>query len=67
MRVFLVEATAGDHVDVQGLHITGPMPHWMWLSGELAPSLIMASLGRAGPVPHPDITVELVPAAVGLG
>lgn len=64
--MFLVEATAGDHVDVQGLCITGPIPHWMWLSGELAPSLIMASLGRAGAMPHPGSAVELVLAAVGL-
>lgn len=38
-RDSLVLATACVHVDVQGLCTTGPVPYWLWRSGELAPPL----------------------------
>lgn len=30
MGMFLVGATAGNHMVIQGLCITSPAPHWMW-------------------------------------
>lgn len=44
-----------DHVDIQGLCITGFAIHWMHHSGELAPSLSLV-----GSVPLPGSIVELV-------
>lgn len=33
----------GDHMYVQELCRTAPAPHWLWPSGELAPSLTTSS------------------------
>lgn len=54
MGMSLVQA--GDPVGVQGLGITGPASHWKQYSDELAPSLMLAALGRAACL---SSTVEL--------
>ena len=48
METSLVWAAIGNHVDVQGLRRTGPAPHWLQCSGELAPSLTVELLLVAG-------------------
>lgn len=45
----LVLATAGDHVDAQGLRRTGPVPYWLWQSGEVAPPLTSESSAESRP------------------
>lgn len=42
------QAAVGDHMDILGLCITALAPHWMWGSGELAPSLICGSTWMRG-------------------
>lgn len=39
MGMSLVGAASWDHMDVQGLCVTGPTTHWMWHFVELAPFL----------------------------
>jgi hypothetical protein len=39
----LIGAAYWHHENVQGLYIAGPVPYWMWCSGELAPSLASGS------------------------
>lgn len=43
MEKSLTETAIGDHMDVQGLCITSPIPHWIRHSGELATSLTSSS------------------------
>lgn len=45
MVVFLIKTVTMDHKNVQDLSITGSDPHWMWYSGELAPSFNKSSTG----------------------
>lgn len=45
----MVRAAARDHVEVQGLCITGPAPHWLRASGELVPSLTQQHSGEWDP------------------
>lgn len=62
MGTFLVLKAAEDNLDAQQLCRTGPMPHWLKGSGELAPSLTCTERERwraAGPMPVQGNTVEL--------
>ena len=61
----LVRAAPGDYLDIQGLCITGPTPHWMLCSGSWLHLSPAAALGKMGLEPHPGITVELI-LVVGL-
>lgn len=65
MGLSLLREVSRDHLDIQGLCRTDPIPPWMQCSGELAPSITteQAALRREGPVPHLGSTVELFLAA----
>ena len=45
---------------VQGLCRTGPAPHCIWHSGEITPFLTSSNIGRVGPEPWLDSSVELL-------
>ena len=45
----LVWMATQDHVDVQDLYRTGPTPHWMQPSGDLAPPLTCSNTWERGP------------------
>lgn len=49
----MVRAAARDHVEVQGLCITGPAPHCLRASGELVPSLTGSSTQESGTCTSP--------------
>ena len=58
----LVGAAAGGHLDIQRMYRIGPVPHWMWHSGELASCSPLTALRRAGLASHPgDTELTLLP------
>jgi hypothetical protein len=60
MEKSLTETAIGDHMDVQGLCITSPIPHWIRHSGELATSLTSIALWRIDPLSRHTVELALV-------
>lgn len=55
-------AAAGDYMNVQGLHSTGPKLTWLWYSGEL--TTMLTELEKVCLVPQPG-SIALVGGHVG--
>lgn len=44
----LDQGSCQDHVDIQGMCRTGPAPHWLGHSGEIAPSFTSSIIQHSG-------------------